>query len=407
MRFAVLLLAVAFASVCPVHAARGEGFVLLSNGNVLPGTALLIGPTVIIQRSDGSELKISSQQFVHAAASLSELYAFRLQQQPPRQFADHLANARWALRHQLVDQMEHALAAAADLDPTHPELTHLQRQHQSQRMLQQVSNDGGNLSDVAHALGYSAMQDKTPVVQIQPANPEVVDPETWAQHNLSPSVLSVYANTVQPLLISRCGNAGCHRSPAAESNWELTHMGTHQRPSSRMTQLNVVRTLEQVDLSDVAASRLLLYAGKAHGGTGKLGYQPADQRVRQAFENWLAVLMYDRAQPSLINSVNDLGPQFVPISEQGLPTVPRPASIAPSSTVGQAVQPVGYWEEASTQMGTQPSPVGTAGNAFPAAAVASPLPVGTNARPQRLPAVNNPVDPAIFNRHYRDKSGAK
>lgn len=415
--------------------AWGEGLVLLSNGNVLPGQALLIGPTVIIQREDGSELQIPASQFQHAAATMQQLHAFRLQQNPPRSFSDHLSNARWCLRHQLVQEMEASLTAAEALDPTHPELVYLRRQWRSQQMLAQVSDSGGNLNDVTHALGYQAAVDRlAPAVQIQPANPEIADPDKLAEHNLTPQAMNAFVNHLQPLLVSRCGNAGCHRSPAESAQWELTHMGTHRRPSPRMTDLNVIRTLEQITLDEAQASPLLLYANQPHGGDDRSDrYQPADQRVHHAIQQWIAILLYDRAQPTLINRMNQLeeeaaGQQHQP---QPLSTLDRhdtTTPLLPSSA--NAIQQVAYWDqidrlEASeidaTAQAAQPAVARAAdggrgqsnaqngGNAQNVGSGASPAAAAVpgGSRPVRLPAVDNPVDPEIFNRHYRSNSGAR
>ncbi len=167
-----------------------------------------------------------------------------------------------------------------------------------------------------------------------------------------------------------------------------------------MTQLNVVRVLEQIDLADAAASRLLLYAGKIHGGKDGDEYRPTDQRVQQALEHWIALLQYDQSQPSLNHRMNEIMRE----SPQGGEPGPIRRLGVTGGAGGGGVQAVGYWEDTVAPEIPTATTIPTVDTLLKPPDAASP---GQPGRPMRLPSVSNPVDPAIFNRLYRDTSGAK
>ncbi len=80
-----------------------------------------------------------------------------------------------------------------------------------------------------------------------------------------------------------------------------------------------------------------------------------------------------------------------------IPTMPQAQSAVPTAN---PIQQVGFVDDPA--LGESPSPA-----VPPAPRQTQPVPPGGVARPTRLPPVENPFDPEIFNRLYRQPTGGR
>ncbi|HBJ37925.1 MAG TPA: hypothetical protein DDZ51_24830, partial [Planctomycetaceae bacterium] len=365
-----------------------QDFVLLSNGNVIEGKATVIGSHTIIDRGDGNALKLASHQVVHSAPTLMDLYRYRQQQRQQPHVEGFQNDARWCLRHHLLDEMKQALDSADELDPSHPETLRLRRQ------LASVTNSNAVAaptiaepegSQSPPAAGRMVIHAGAEEVK-RPQAIEISDQEL-AKANLSIQAISYFNNRVQPLLLNRCGNSGCHRSPS-DNQWQLTHMGTHVRPSSRMTKLNLLATLAIINRTSDIDSDLLKYATSPHGGRSEAPLKRGDDAAVESLIEWVSevsqhkVIEENITLTELPDALNDLSPVVSGMSGYGdLPSMP--------SRVRQVTYLEGEIPLAFDDIATKPSNSNVASKA-------------SSNRPMRLPTVENPFDPAIFNRYYRD-----
>lgn len=165
--------------------------------------------------------------------------------------------------------------------------------------------------------------------------------------------LGGFARHVQPMLISHCGRCHAHDSGR---QWTLLLPPSGARASSRMTRENLFASLRYVDRDAPDESELLAKATTAHGG-GPIPLDPRSAKAIQSFKTWLAEAS-TTGQTSPANqdaSVEQVSAQTTSIQEH--PAVADDAS-------------------------------------------------GSNDRsglPARLPWVNNPFDPDLFNRRFHPK----
>ncbi len=377
---------------------RGDEYVLLQNGNVIQGTATSVGPIVVIRSGAGSELKLEARQVAFSASTLSELYDFRVASRQTSDVTSHHDDARWCLRNGLYAEMTEALQAAQTLDPTHPETIRLRRQLQAAiNSSQGQAAADFNRDDHSHAspvLAASSTPPREPPLQRSD--------DALVELNVSGDALAFFTSRVQPVLINRCGNSGCHRSPA-ESHWNLTHMGVQVRPPARMTRLNLVATLKLVNQAEPLESDLLRYAVHPHAGRREPPLRRVDDVALDSLREWVhQVSMWDEsnhAVPLDPRSPLDAPTEFATDSTLALPrsASPRFFKTLPLSPVMQA----GHIEAHSDSGIGQP----VLPTSFSHAAVpADSRP--TDSRPTRLPPIDDPFDPNIFNRHYRDEAAA-
>ena len=371
--------------------AVAKEYVLLNNGNVIEGTATSIGPHVIIDRGDGNELRLDARQVAHSASSLIELYRFRCQQCQYPNVASYQDDARWCFRHQLFVEMEDALDAADSLDPTHPETFRLRRQLASvtSRISDTGSDEEGSVQNqLAPAAGQAVISMVSQKVKRSQAE-EYIETEL-SKAGLSFQAVSYFSNRVQPLLINRCGNTGCHRSPS-ETKWELTHMGSHVRPPSRMTKINLLATLSIVNRSGDQASDLLTYATMAHGGRNEAPFKRGDQTSVDSLNEWIKeVARIENTEDGMslteLPHLSDDIKQVATAKFSSESTQPKDASVRQVAYL-DAVAPLVSHDKIAKPL------VKTVNSAIE--------PNGNRTRPTRLPTVENPFDPEIFNRRYR------
>lgn len=363
---------------------RADDYVLLQNGNVIQGTAAAIGPMVVIRHGQGNEVKLDARQVAHIAPTLQELHAFRVAGRRIRDAASCHDDARWCFRNGLYDEMAAALDAAQEFDPSHPETTRLRRQLQ-------VVLDAASKPLVTLPLQDEAVQPASGVIALPVASraqPRQATDDELMGLNLSSDALMYFTSRVQPILINRCGNNGCHRSPS-DTSWQLTHMGVQVRPPARMTRLNLVATLALIDKTQPENSKLLRYALQPHGGRRESPLRPSDDVAIEALRQWTQTAISSHA-----------GESWVPLTPLGevpaqaaavVPTPSQPLAVAPGAS---PVQQAGFVDDAV--LSDRPLPV-----VAPAPRPSPPVTPDGAAKPMRLPPVENPFDPAIFNRHYR------
>ena len=373
----------AWGEAAPGKPAGDQQYVLLRNGNVLQGSVVVAGPQVLLRTGKSSEIKLDAHQVAFTAPTLDELYRFRVARRDPNDLAGHLEDARWCLRGGLYDAMSQSLQAARRLDDTHPELLRLQRQLQ----VALEPPPAAPLARLPEPAAPAGAEAETAAAARTPP-PWTADAEL-EDLQVSSDLLAHFTSRVQPILLNRCGNAGCHRSPT-EAAWQLTHMGVQVRPPARMTRLNLVATLPWIDRAAPEQSELLRYATEPHAGRREPPLRPNDEVAIHALQLWAHLV----AQSSL----GERAVPLTPLADPAQATAAVPAAVPlprlPEQTAAGSsdVQQAGYlWEQ---DFATEPVPAATT----PPRSQSGPT---AASRPTRLPPVDDPFDPGIFNRLYR------
>jgi len=426
-------------------AAIEEGYILLSNGNVLRGEVEPLGELMLVRRDGVDQLRLRASQVVGTGRSLQELYHQRASKRSTYDVKGTLEDARWCLRYGLHEELEMLLRHAESLDPTHPETVRLRRQWM---VISQPADPNEpsrvQISDDPEPVERKASEEAE----------EAIDRELQAA-GMPETALAYFSRQVQPLLISRCGNAGCHRGPR-ESGWELVHWGTHVRPPGRMTKQNLAATLHQLDRRDPGQSDLVRFALTPHGGRRDPPVKANDDPVLPALRHWVDSVGLWGTGSSLdsgtpLTALHALPPGALQVPPGALPvpldrSPPSPQDVmagrghmvvlpeplqnasgqppadglndpAAESAVRQAshwddlpVPPIGIPPVWPAQVGSNPaSKTATGELRSPSMKQPFPTPVrypqpslgAGGSKATRLPPVDNPFDPEIFNRNYR------
>ncbi|QDS96489.1 hypothetical protein FF011L_53000 [Roseimaritima multifibrata] len=324
--------------VTPAGALPPEGYVLLRNGNVLPGQAVQEGSYVQIQQGSETAIRLPQDQILCWGPTLETLYEYRVTHRQPHSLTARFSDLRWCLEQGLVEIAQEELAALRKLAPNDRRLEGMKAlmAHASQK------------SDSPPSLGVtdSAESTKPPL-----AESDLLDDPNELPHSL----VTVYSARIQTLLINRCGQAGCHGG-GSEATWQMDHFGRSGRPSSQMTMENLQQLLTWVHEDQPAASPLLIRASQPHGGAELPPLRATDAGLLSQLQQWVfeaANRNRPQANQALVSDIN--GP-------------PRVA--AAHATASHAIS-----------ASSDPN------------------------QPQRLPPVENPFDPAVFNRMYHRTGG--
>lgn len=363
------------------------GFVLLRNGNVIQGSAKLLGTTVVIDRGDGSELRLDRRQVSCVASSLDEVYRYRTANRPFPDVKSFNDDARWCLQNRLYDEMAVALDAAAMLDPSHPETLRLRRSLDAITGKSDKGRGGLVMADAFPDRDQGRASER---------EDDGIDDSQWPS-----GALAHFANPIQPLLINRCGNAGCHRSPT-DANWQLSHLGIGVRTPARLTRLNLAATLGQIESSSPQTSPLLRYATMAHAGRGDAPLKRGDESAIESLRDWVTqVADWESGHDS------DVAAKIPAPSQPPARSRPVRGDMIDRQIESEpAVRQAGFVDQPRESSGGFGPDRGNwpVADVVPAAGTSRERTTtrgGDRMKPQRLPKVENPFDPAIFNRVYR------
>ncbi len=328
--------------------------VLLTNDNVLYGTAKQTGEWVLVRNGDGNESRLPRQNVACWANSIRDLYQFRIDRRRPGNLQDLLADARWCLDHELLDETTQLITEIRKYDPDGVTTRLLENRVQHRTApTDQPTASIPSVETTSHSDASEASSDDASVVGL--------------------AELRSFASQIQPLLANRCGN--CHSDPS-ERAWSLMLPAHGMRPSSRMTRENIRRTILFVDTETPESSELLVKALTPHGGTAA-ALDANDARALEAFRLWI------RRTTSSISQANDL-----PLERR-----------SPDRSLPPPVLPLDFDDESiPAESGTDALPVPPSRISMKSQIVDTVAPVVP--RVSRLPEVSNPFDPEIFNRKF-------
>lgn len=346
--------------------------VLLRNDNVLFGRCRQQGEWVIISSGDGSQIRLPRRDVACWAESIRQLYQYRVDHRRNGDIDVHLKDARWCLRYDLFDLAANELRMIYRLDPDHAEAQRLEerlrRSASRPDPKPEAAGDSPQPADEADRRGDAADDSGEPGSSANGTAAQSGDAPLDSGFNLA--TLQAFTHRVQPMLINRCGL--CH-SHTSDRRWQLIVPPDQARPSARITRENLTSLAPYLNLAAPLDSELLQQALSAHGGeNAPLG--PADASAIDGLKSWLQ--------------------QVRPASAPAAPSEAASPASAPTPPSGDLAPVRPAWPMAGSDRGGQNAAAGGG---------AEPPKLRSSNQPARLPPVDNPFDPELFNRRYHAK----
>ncbi len=266
-------------------------FLLLKNGNVLKGIVRAEKERVSVAVDGNSIVFVESKQVSFIGPTLESIYQH--QRSNVRQWGtgEHWQLAQWCIQQGLLDraiehyevlertasdspgfkQLEHLLRQALLADETVKQAVHLRMQSAVSSM---PSTQESNPNAVIQANSESPREKSVPKNAI--LDNEVA--EKGNKHEIPAYLKKTFQNSILPVLVSRCGQSGCH-GILGKSDFHVYQPVGDQAAITLSRDLDEV--LRYIERDRVEESPLLAYATKAHGIQRNPSLSPtrADERA--------------------------------------------------------------------------------------------------------------------------------
>jgi|694.fasta_scaffold127655_2 hypothetical protein len=281
----------------------GEGYVLLQHGSVMHGFIKPQADCVTIVMDKGNEVTVSKRQILTIGASKEALYKYQTKAIRKWGTGEHWHLAQWCIQNGLLDQaIEHYLELekqAAD-NPRFKQLDLQLKQAllQDEQVRKAMLEQGISLPEDAEGLPESRLTDTTPMTgsALTGAQGGVVQAgvveqagvvgdraiagsvvtavgrsdqsepvrlaSSYPAHTIPGYVRKSFQTELTPVVVSRCGQSGCH-GMLAKNPFQIFQPVGEQAAS--INERNLERILRYINVQQPAESDLLLYASQAHG----------------------------------------------------------------------------------------------------------------------------------------------
>jgi hypothetical protein len=380
-RFSLLLLPAFLAAtlLSPSRDVRGDqpaagepsaGFLMLRGDYaVLKGSVRQEPDRVILIQPNG-EIRFPRSRVACWANSLAGLYQFQIDHLPANDIYEHSRLVTWCLRHNYLPGAEAQLQAVAKLDPNHPQLPLLKAELALLRaQLERTTHSTVERDTAIRQAGHTSLLPRE--TQTTPATPSQSQP---VSEKLGSRQIREFAVTIQPLLNNRCATAACHGNGSqAAFQFRSTSIGT-ARPSQAVTLANLEEVVKWINSDQPLDSPLLVQAQQAHGGTSEAPLERT-KTAENRLQNWIEQVAAASSNPN--RPADNLADQSL-------------QSLTPLARAGTG-------QSESGQSGTGTASTTNAANSqspppqTPRSGQATTVPV-------RLPRLDDPFDPQLFNR---------
>jgi len=216
-----------------------RGVLVLRNGEVFAGQIHREEHAYVVTLPT-ARIRVPEKEVDFCCRSLADAYECKRAVADPQSAEARLALAEWCLRHALLEPAEQELNAARQLDPRAPRLQLVERKLELART-------------------------RIPSRRSRQPPPRPSQDLDRLLSGLPPQSIEVFTQRIQPLLLNRCGTAGCH-GPQSGAHFKLLRRGPDKPASRRVTQRNLLALSEWIDWSEWQHSPLLEHAANCHGG---------------------------------------------------------------------------------------------------------------------------------------------
>ena len=220
------------------------------SGKLIEGKIVPTAAGYEVEKKDGTVL-VPASQIKFTAQSRTEIYEQLKEDMPQGTAIIHLLLARWCIAHKLYDPAKEELHNTLKKEPNNLE---------ARRWLLMLKG----ISSGQSPFTKFAPKHNKPKTKITDAS-FVQNVQTIA--GLSRDNASLFTRKVQPILVNKCSNGGCH-GRSAKSMFQLIPVRSGEGSHHLIAEKNLKAVLKQIDIDHPQRSPLLT---KTEGGHGKKG----------------------------------------------------------------------------------------------------------------------------------------
>ncbi len=339
-----------------------EQLAVMFDGRIIRGTITRHAVGYSVARPGGS-IVLPEEQVRCVAKDLREAYRLQREQMVEPTSAGLIRLAEWCITYRLYDEAGDELRRTLRRDP---------QNEIARQML-------AKLDDTLR----QAPQQKQGQLRVDSVGAVVADVE--AIGGLARPQAAEFTQKIQPLLINKCANAGCHGG-VTDREFRLIHVRLGDGTQRRASEQNLAMVLKQLNLAAPDASPLLKATQGSHGGSPvTLFGGAAGQKQSEALTAWVEAVAEQRqtAEQKLARRV-PLKPGVTPTLAHA--ATPAPPRRLPSGDEAAPLAPV-------PPVAPLPGELVLTGGTMP-----EPLPEDVEPpRYERPVTRHDPFDPAVFN----------
>lgn len=345
----------------------GPGAVLMKHGDVITGELSPLGDQISVRIDENNSIFIPVRQIELSARSIEEIYQYKLKKYGRIGTGEHYQMALWCLKNKMNDQAIFHYEELKRMVPTdqivkrlaiqiketvlqEPWAKEVMRQQKATQPNNGVVTASGNSNStggVQTAGGSTSINSlKSPASNSLQA-PTTARPQsiprsgTQSQTGTQPQNFSnvdatakpmsfeaivsddaakLFRSHLQPILIQKCGQSGCH---GAQATNELKLLRPSANSTKKTAENNIASLVPFIDAADANKSTLYQMATRPHGTqkTGSIGQ--IDNDGSDELLGWLKLVIYQTQQNSFggVASAMGIGPNGMPIqtSSSGSP----------------------------------------------------------------------------------------
>lgn len=374
----------------PAAGLPAQHFVLLRNGNVLTGTVTQIGDSISVANLDRSQINLGSDQVETIANSIGELYQYRKSHRFDGDLNRLHADVRWCLRNGLLREAAADVLSARSLDPTDPVTIQLlrliaNRIKQETPIPASIEPNNGGLHLPADTMIRTVSHETTAATpdNTGPNNSANTDPISRAA-GISQNSINEFATRIQPILMNRC--ASCHaRDDGNDRTFQIHSARTARWAGKQGAVENLEAVLQYVDLQAPLNSMIRTKATDGHGGR-RGGFGSEGSAMMNNLDQWLSQIRLANPLENWQQTLEENQPTETPLTLADPPELSPVAATAATNTANEIPAP--------------PAPIAPTPASWSTPLNESPR---TVPRMRRMPKVENPFDPEIFNRRVHGK----
>jgi hypothetical protein len=293
--------------------AEGARILVLADGRVVDGAVRADLHGYRVETPD-AKLFFTFDQVQLVARDRADAYQKMRAWEPGTSVRRDMRLGRWCLENRLPNEAAFHLRKVLDTDPTNQEAKNLLAR------LEADQTRGGFVKVEARG---------------ERVSPDAKVVESLAR--LSPDTVKDFVIGVQPILLSRCGNARCH-GPATENSFHLERVHLAGGGSRLITGRNLDSSLREIDPQFARRSALYQKAIESHGGTLHAPLSGGGADVQKA--RLLAWLTKVAPEVKRLNQEDSARRSVDKVAQSGKPQPHRDAHVVPASATSVELSPV-------------------------------------------------------------------
>jgi hypothetical protein len=284
-----------------------QGYVLLADWGVIRGSVREIPGQIIITQGD-NEIRLRRDRVCCWAPNLAGLHRYLIDNRQGSTIDSHLDVAKWCLRNRFPAGATAELIAVLRVEPNHAEANRLVQDLKNWNESQAAEDDAKADRSAGGTDPPSGSPNGSPVASDETTPDGGTAAEGSDFDAVVKSQILNFNRSIQPILINQCGQAACHGNPTHPGFVITGPQRGHDRPGAETSRSNLITTLKWVDTAKPASSPLLVRALRPHGASDSPPLGPQDRIAVNELRAWVMQLSnsYSSLPTSRIASAGSL-----------------------------------------------------------------------------------------------------